>query len=239
LRQLVPWNPREAYDMKQAISRILDEGLFFELQPAFAPNILIGFGRLAGQPVGIVANQPNNASGVLDINASVKAARFVRLCDAFNIAIVTLVDVPGFLPGRAQEHGGIIRHGAKLLYAYSEASVPKLTVVLRKAYGGAYDVMGSKHLGADAVYAWPTAEIAVMGAAAAVKILFRNTNEGLKEKEKEYEELFASPLPAAQRGYIDGVIDPASTRDRLIADLKLLRDKQQKVLAKKHGNPPL
>lgn len=240
LRHLVPWNAAEAYDMKEAVRRIVDEGDFFEIMPEYAKNILVGFARLEGETVGIVGNQPLISSGVLDINASVKAARFVRFCDAFNIPLVTLVDVPGFLPGTTQEHGGIIRHGAKLLYAFAEATVPKLTVILRKAYGGAYDVMSSKHLRGDVNYAWPTAEIAVMGAAAAVEIIFKgHTKEEQAKRSDEYQAKFATPLPAAQRGYIDDVIDPAMTRAILCQDLKMLRGKRQTNPAKKHGNIPL
>lgn len=208
--------------------------------PEYAKNIIVGFARLGGQSVGIVANQPLVSSGVLDINCSVKAARFVRFCDAFGIPLVTLVDVPGFLPGTDQEHGGIIRHGAKLLYAYAEATVPKLTVITRKAYGGAYDVMSSQHLRGDANYAWPTAEIAVMGAKAAVKVLSRRqTTEEQQRSTEAYTAKFANPLSAAQRGYIDDIIEPAGTRSLLIKDLRLLRDKRQSNPWKKHGNIPL
>lgn len=208
--------------------------------PEYAKNILVGFARLAGQSVGIVANQPLVSSGVLDINSSVKAARFVRFCDAFGIPLITLVDVPGFLPGTEQEHAGVIRHGAKLLYAYAEATVPKLTVITRKAYGGAYDVMSSQHLRGDVNYAWPTAEIAVMGAKAAVKVLFRrHTAEEQQEKTEEYTAKFANPLSAAQRGYIDDIIEPAATRSHLIQDLRLLCGKKQSSPWRKHGNIPL
>ncbi|KAG2184512.1 hypothetical protein INT43_000421 [Umbelopsis isabellina] len=238
LDNIVPVDSTKAYDMKDVISRIGDENSFFELAPAYAKNIIIGFSRLNGQTVGIVANQPLVSSGVLDINASVKAARFVRFCDAFNVPLVTLVDVPGFLPGTGQEHGGIIRHGAKLLYAYCEATVPKLTVITRKAYGGAYDVMASKHLRGDVNVAWPTGEIAVMGAKGAVEIIFRNSTNR-EQAEKDYVEKFANPLPAAQRGFIDDVIMPSTTRRRLIEELSLLKDKKLSNPWKKHGNIPL
>lgn len=249
LKNLVPWNSTEAYDITEVIQRIVDEGNFFEIMPDYAKNIVIGFGRLNGQSIGIIGNQPLVSSGVLDINASVKAARFVRFCDAFHIPLLTLVDVPGFLPGTFQEHGGIIRHGAKLLYAYAEATVPKLTVILRKAYGGAYDVMSSKHLKGDVNYAWPTAEIAVMGAKAAVEIIFRGQGQD-KDKDKDgiskvssltdqYQSKFANPLPAARKGFIDDIIDPSNTRSILIKDLHLLHNKQQSVPWKKHGNIPL
>jgi propionyl-CoA carboxylase beta chain len=240
LKHLVPWNSTEAYDMKEAIRRIVDEEDFFEIMHEHAKNIVVGFARLNGQPIGIIGNQPLVSSGVLDINASVKAARFVRFCDAFHLPLLTLVDVPGFLPGTAQEHGGIIRHGAKLLYAYAEATVPKLTVILRKAYGGAYDVMSSKHLRGDVNYAWPTAEIAVMGAKAAVEVIFRGVDKKVQEeKTDEYQTKFANPMPAAQRGYIDDIIDPALTRSILIRDLQILRNKKQTNPWKKHGNIPL
>jgi propionyl-CoA carboxylase beta chain len=226
----------------------VDDGNFFELMPDFAKNILIGMARFNGKPVGIVANQPLISSGVLDINASVKAARFVRFCDAFNMPIVTLVDVPGFLPGTGQEHSGIIRHGAKLLYAYAEATVPKITVITRKAYGGAYDVMSSQHLRGDQNYAWPTAEIAVMGARGAVEILYRsqlggsNAADALEKKRaavSEYTAAFGNPLPAAQRGYIDDIIEPAKTRQIICEDLEMLSAKELKNPCKKHGNIPL
>ncbi len=208
--------------------------------PDYAKNIVVGLARLGGQPVGVVANQPLISSGVLDINASVKAARFVRFCDAFNIPLVTLVDVPGFLPGTAQEHNGIIRHGAKLLFAYAEATVPKLTVILRKAYGGAYDVMSSKHLRGDVNYAWPMAEIAVMGAKAAVEVIFRGRTPKEQAAQTEaYQRTFANALPAAKRGYIDDIIEPALTRAILISDLRLLRNKQQDNPWRKHSNIPL
>lgn len=240
LDNIIPWNPNEAYDMKEMVERLLDEGEFFEIMPDYAKNILIGFGRLGGRSVGIVANQPLVSSGVLDINSSVKAARFVRFCDAFNIPLVTLVDVPGFLPGTVQEYGGIIRHGAKLLYAYAEATVPKLTVIVRKAYGGAYDVMSSKHLRGDVNYAWPTAEIAVMGAKAAVDVIHRRrSNEEQAKLASEYQSLFSNPLPAAQRAFIDDIIEPSMTRSLLIRDLDELSTKIQSNPWKKHGNIPL
>jgi propionyl-CoA carboxylase beta chain len=237
LNDIIPWDSNQAYDCKEVINRIVDSGSFFEIMPEFAKNIVIGFARMNGQTVSIVSNQPLISSGVLDINSSIKAARWVRFCDAFNIPIVTFVDVPGFLPGTAQEYGGIIRHGAKLLYAYAEATVPKLTVIMRKAYGGAYDVMSSKHLRGDFNYAWPTAEIAVMGAKGAVEIIFKGKLQ--EQSEYEYIEKFANPLPAAQRGFIDDIIEPASTRLRLIQDLHLLKSKKQENPHKKHGNIPL
>lgn len=246
LDTLIPTDPTKPYDVREVIRRVVDQGEFFEIQETFAPNIVIGFARLGGYSVGIVANQPSVLAGVLDIDASEKAARFVRFCDAFNIPIVTFVDVPGFMPGTAQEHGGIIRSGAKLLYAYSEATVPKLTVVLRKAYGGAYDVMSSKHLRADINFAWPTAEIAVMGPEGAVKIVFRKEiaqAEDPKAKQDElvaqYRREFAHPYIAAARGYIDDVIEPRTTRPRLINALNMLANKRASLPPKKHGNIPL
>ncbi len=242
LDTLVPDNPNLPYDMHELIVKIADESDFFELQKDFAQNIIIGFIRLDGQTVGVVANQPMVLAGCLDSDSSRKAARFVRFCDAFNIPILTFVDVPGFLPGTAQEHGGIIKHGAKLLYAYGEATVPKLTVITRKAYGGAYDVMAPKHLRGDINYAWPSAQIAVMGAKGAVEILYR---KDLQDKEKiekhteEYEKNFANPFKAAEHGYIDDVIMPHSTRRRLCKALKLLQNKDLKNPWKKHGNLPL
>ena len=231
--------------MRDVINLIFDERLF-ELQPHWAKNIITGFTRLKGHPVGIVANQPAVLAGCLDIDASTKAARFVRFCDAFNIPIVTFVDVPGFLPGTAQEHGGIIRHGAKLLYAFSEASVPKLTVITRKAYGGAYDVMSSKHIRADLNVAWPTAEIAVMGSDGAVNIIFRKEIGEAEDPEKkhkeltdEYKEKFASPYIAAERGYIDRVIFPRDTRNELIVALERYGSKREEMPKRKHGNIPL
>jgi propionyl-CoA carboxylase beta chain len=248
LTTIVPENANAPYDVHEVIRRVLDAGEFLEVQPEWGPNIVIGFTRLGGRPVGVVANQPSVLAGCLDIVASEKAARFVRFCDAFNLPLVTFVDVPGFLPGTAQEYGGIIRHGAKLLYAYAEATVPKLTVILRKAYGGAYDVMCSKHLGGDLNFAWPTAEIAVMGADGAVNILFRREidkapaaeRDALRAKMvREYQAEFLNPYLAAERGYIDDVIDPSETRARLLAGLKLLAPKREERPAKKHGNEPL
>ena len=246
LLDVVPDNPNKPYDMHEVIRRIVDDGTFYEVQPLFAANIICGFAHLGGFSVGIVANQPAVLAGVLDINASVKAARFIRFCDAFNIPIVTLEDVPGFLPGVAQEHNGIIRHGAKLLYAYCEATVPKLTVITRKAYGGAYDVMSSKHIRGDFNVAWPTAEIAVMGPKGAVEILFRKEISESAEpdamteaKINEYREKFAHPYVAAGRGYLDDIIDPRDTRPRLIEALDTLRTKRDRNPPKKHGNIPL
>lgn len=242
LDTLVPPNPNKPYDIKELIVKVCDEGDFFELQPNHAGNIVIGFGRIEGRTVGFVANQPMVLAGCLDINSSKKAARFVRFCDAFNIPIVTFVDVPGFLPGVAQEHNGIIKHGAKLLFAYAEATVPKITVITRKAYGGAYDVMASKHLRGDLNYAWPTAEIAVMGAKGAVEIIFRKDigdAEKIAERTKEYEERFANPFVAASKGFIDEVIMPHSTRRRIAIGLRKLRNKQLENPWKKHDNIPL
>jgi propionyl-CoA carboxylase beta chain len=240
LDTLIPANANQPYDMHEVIRKVLDEGDFFEVQPAHAGNILTGFGRVEGRTVGVVANQPMVLAGVLDINSSKKAARFVRFCDAFEIPILTFVDVPGFLPGTAQEMGGIIKHGAKLLFAYAEATVPKITVITRKAYGGAYDVMASKHLRGDLNYAWPTAEIAVMGAKGAVEIIFRGrTPEEQAEKTREYEERFANPFVAASRGYIDEVIYPHSTRRRIALGLRKLRGKVLENPWKKHDNIPL
>ena len=245
LDSIIPNNSNEPYDMRDVINLIFDERLF-ELQPYWAKNIITGFTRLKGHPVGIVANQPAVLAGCLDIDASTKAARFVRFCDAFNIPIVTFVDVPGFLPGTEQEHGGIIRHGAKLLYAFSEASVPKLTVITRKAYGGAYDVMSSKHIRADLNVAWPTAEIAVMGSEGAVNIIFRkeigdaeDPTKKHKELTDEYKEKFASPYIAAERGYIDRVIFPRNTRNELIVALERYGSKREERPKRKHGNIPL
>jgi propionyl-CoA carboxylase beta chain len=242
LNTLVPDNPNKAYDMHELVERVVDEGDFFEVQPDYAKNIIIGFGRMEGHSVGIVANQPMHLAGCLDIDASRKAARFVRFCDAFNIPIISFVDVPGFLPGTHQEHNGIIKHGAKLLYAYAEATVPKITVITRKAYGGAYIVMSSKHLRGDINYAWPSAEIAVMGPKGAVEIIFRGDTNDPKETEQrieEYREKFASPFVAASRGYIDDVIRPQNTRWRLCRTLAILRQKEQDVPWKKHDNLPL
>ena len=246
LQTLVPEQPNKPYDMKAVLRSVLDDHYFFEVHAAFAPNIVVGFGRLGGRPVGIVANQPAHLAGCLDINASVKGARFVRFCDCFNIPIVTFEDVPGFLPGTAQEYGGIIRHGAKLLYAYCEATVPKLTVITRKAYGGAYDVMSSKHIRGDANFAWPSAEIAVMGPEGAVNVLYRREMEAAADpatfreaKIREYREKFANPYIAAERGYVDEVIEPRDTRARLCALLERLRTKRDANPPRKHGNIPL
>ncbi|OMJ09686.1 Propionyl-CoA carboxylase beta chain, mitochondrial [Smittium culicis] len=240
LNTLVPADSTKAYDIKIAIRRIADEDKFFEIQPDFAKNIVVGFARVGGKSVGIVANQPLVSSGVLDINASVKAARFVRFCDSFNIPIVTFVDVPGFLPGVKQEHSGIIREGAKLLFAYAECTVPKITIITRKAYGGAYDVMSSKHLRGDMNYAWPTAEIAVMGAKGAVEIIFRNKSGSSKEEaEAEYIDKFANPLPAATRGFLDDIILPSTTRQRIAEDLEILSTKKLANPWRKHSNMPL
>ncbi|MFI5411146.1 acyl-CoA carboxylase subunit beta [Kaistia sp. UC242_56] len=242
LDTLVPDNANKPYDIKELILKTVDEGDFFEIQAAFAKNIVTGFGRIEGRTVGFVANQPMVLAGVLDSDASRKAARFVRFCDAFSIPIVTFVDVPGFLPGTAQEYGGLIKHGAKLLFAYGEATVPKITVITRKAYGGAYDVMASKHLRGDLNYAWPSAQIAVMGAKGAVEIIFRAQNgdaEGLAARTKEYEDRFLSPFVAAERGYIDEVIMPHSTRRRIARGLRLLRNKSLENPWKKHDNIPL
>ncbi|KAJ3380133.1 hypothetical protein HDU92_006161 [Lobulomyces angularis] len=238
LNAIVPADSTKAYDIKDVIERIIDTNSFFEIAPDFAKNIVIGFARLDGQTVSIIANQPLISSGVLDINSSIKAARWVRFCDAFNIPLLTFVDVPGFLPGREQEHGGIIRNGAKLLYAYAEATVPKITIITRKAYGGAYDVMSSKHLKGDLNYSWPTGEIAVMGAKGAVEIIFRKSKDKA-QAEKDYINKFANPFPAAQRGFIDDVIVPSTTRSRIIQDLKMLKGKKNTTLWKKHGNVPL
>lgn len=242
LNTLIPENPNKPYDMMELVHRVVDEGDFFEIQPDFAKNIIVGFARMEGATVGIVANQPMEMAGVLDIDSARKAARFVRFCDAFNIPLISLVDVPGFLPGTAQEHNALITHGAKLLYAYAEATVPKITIITRKAYGGAYIVMSSKHLRGDVNYAWPTAEIAVMGPEGAVEILYKGvaeTPEEKKEKADEYREAFASPFAAAARGYLDDVIRPQNTRWRLCRSLDMLRDKQLENPWKKHDNLPL
>jgi len=245
---VVPEDSNAPYDVHRVIDRVLDVDSFLEVQAEWATNIVVGLARLAGHPVGVVANNPASLAGTLDINASSKAARFVRFCDAFNLPLVTLVDVPGFLPGTAQEHGGIIRHGAKLLYAYAEATVPMMTVILRKAYGGAYDVMCSKHLGGDLNLAWPTAEIAVMGAEGAVNVLYRRDLEKASAPEQatlrarltdEYRREFLNPYLAAERGYIDDVIDPAETRARLVSGLAILSSKRDDRPARKHGNVPL
>jgi len=242
LDSLIPDNPNKPYDMKELILKIVDESDFFEIQPEYAANIIIGFSRFEGQTVGVVANQPMVLAGCLDISSSVKAARFVRFCDCFNIPILTLVDVPGFMPGTSQEYGGIIKHGAKLLFAYAEATVAKITVITRKAYGGAYDVMSSKHLRGDLNFAWPSAEIAVMGPQGAVEIIFRQDlgdTEKLESRATEYRERFANPFIAGHRGYIDDVIMPHNTRMRVARGLRMLRNKQLENPKKKHGNIPL
>ena len=246
LDTLVPENPSKPYDMAEIIRAVVDDGYFFEVQEQFARNILVGFARLGGHSVGIVANQPSHLAGCLDINASVKGARFVRFCDAFNIPLITLVDVPGFLPGVDQEYGGIIKHGAKLLYAFAEATVPKLTLITRKAYGGAYDVMASKHIGADMNFAYPTGEIAVMGPDGAVNIIFRNelkeSDDPVSTKDElveNYRDTFANPFKAAELGYIDEIIMPVDTRPRLIQALEVLQNKRESLPPKKHGNIPL
>ena len=242
LDTLVPANPNQPYDMKELIVKVLDEGDFFELQPDYAKNIVTGFGRMEGATVGIIANQPMVLAGCLDIDSARKAARFVRFCDCFNIPILTFVDVPGFLPGTAQEYGGIIKHGAKLLFAYAEATVPKVTVITRKAYGGAYDVMSSKHLRGDLNYAWPSAEIAVMGPQGAVEIIFREDigdADKIERRTQEYREKFANPFVAGSLGFIDDVITPRNTRRRICRALRMLRNKQLENPWKKHSNIPL
>ena len=246
LNEIVPEASNQPYDMREVINHIVDDGYFFEVQELFAPNICVGFARLGGRAVGIVANQPAFLAGVLDINASVKGARFVRFCDCFNIPLVTFEDVPGFMPGVSQEHGGIITHGAKLVFAFAEATVPKLTVITRKAYGGAYCVMASKHIRTDVNFAWPSAEIAVMGAEGAVGILYRREISEAKDQEEarrarilELEDKFASPYVAAERGFIDEVIEPSKTRPKLIRALALLENKRETNPPKKHGNIPL
>jgi propionyl-CoA carboxylase beta chain len=246
LDTLIPDSPNQPYDMHTVIEHVLDDGEFLEVQPLYARNIVVGFGRVEGRSVGVVANQPLHLAGCLDIAASEKAARFVRTCDAFNIPILTFVDVPGFLPGTDQEWGGIIRRGAKLIYAYAEATVPKVTVITRKAYGGAYDVMGSKHLGADLNFAWPTAQIAVMGAQGAVNILYRQQLREAADPEaerarliEEYERTLANPYLAAERGYVDAVIRPSTTRAHIVRALRALRTKRETLPPKKHGNIPL
>jgi propionyl-CoA carboxylase beta chain len=246
LNTIIPDNPNKPYDMQEIIKYIVDDSNFFPVQEYFAMNIVVGFARLNGRSVGIVAQQPHTLAGVLDINSADKAARFVRFCDCFNIPIITFEDVPGFLPGVSQEHNGIIRHGAKLLYAYCEATVPKITVITRKAYGGAYDVMNSKHVRGDINFAWPTAEIAVMGAEGAVNILFKDEIDKAKDPEQrrkeliaEYTEKFANPYIAASRGYIDEVIEPRYTRAKLITALEMLKNKRDTNPPKKHGNIPL
>jgi propionyl-CoA carboxylase beta subunit len=248
LNTLVPEDPQKPYDMKDVIHAVVDDGYFFEVHEHFAKNIVVGFARLDGRPVGIVANQPASLAGVLDINASVKGARFVRFCDAFNIPLITFEDVPGFLPGTQQEFGGIIKHGAKLLFAFAEATVPKITVITRKAYGGAYCVMSSKHIRTDANFAWPSAEIAVMGPEGAVNIVYKREFEKAPESEREklrqekiaeFRDRFANPYVAAERGYIDAVIEPAETRARIITSLRALENKRDTNPRKKHGNIPL
>jgi propionyl-CoA carboxylase beta chain len=246
LNSIVPENPQKPYDMKEVIHSIVDDGNFFEVHRDFAKNLIVGFGRFAGRPVGIIAQQPSVLAGCLDIKSSVKGARFIRFCDAFNIPLLTLEDVPGFLPGVAQEHNGIITSGAKLLYAYCEATVPKVTVITRKAYGGAYDVMSSKHIRGDVNFAWPTAEIAVMGPEGAVNIIFKDELSKAKDPEKrrqfrisQYREKFANPYIAAEKGYLDDVIEPATTRMRVIKALELLKNKRERNFPRKHGNIPL
>jgi propionyl-CoA carboxylase beta chain len=246
LDSLIPDSPNQPYDIRAVVEAVVDDADFLEVQPLFAPNIVIGFGRVEGRSVGVVANQPLQLAGTLDIDASEKAARFVRTCDAFNLPVLTFVDVPGFLPGTDQEWNGIIRRGAKLIYAYAEASVPLITVITRKAYGGAYDVMGSKHLGADMNIAWPTAQIAVMGAQGAVNILYRNELRDAADPESrraelitEYEDTLANPFIAAERGYVDAVIAPHETRSEIVRSLRLLRTKRESLPPKKHGNIPL
>ncbi|HEY7755453.1 MAG TPA: carboxyl transferase domain-containing protein, partial [Actinomycetota bacterium] len=246
LTHLVPDSAKEPYDMHEVIRRVVDDGEFFEVFPFWAMNVVIGFARLDGRSIGIVANQPKVLAGTLDIDSSEKASRFVRFCDAFNVPIVTFVDVPGFLPGTDQEYHGIIRHGAKLLYAFAEATVPRLTVITRKAYGGAYLVMNSKHLRADVSFAWPTAEIAVMGPEGAVNVVFKKRIEKSEDPAgerasliQEYQGKFATPYIAAERGFIDDVIEPAETRPRLIRAIRMLSSKRETIPARKHGNIPL
>ncbi len=243
---MIPDNPNKPYDIRDVIHRIVDDGDFLEVQPLWAENIVCGLARLGGHPSGVVANNPKALAGTLDINSSVKAARFVRTCDAFNVPLVTLVDVPGFLPGTEQEWGGIIRHGAKLLYAYCEATVPKIALITRKAYGGAYDVMSSKHIRADFNFAWPTAEVAVMGPEGAVNIVFRKELEQADDPDarraeliQDYKDQFANPYTAAERGYIDDVIEPRRTRPVLISALEIALQKRERRPARKHGNIPL
>jgi len=242
LDTLVPGNPNKPYDMKELILKVVDDTDFFEIQPEYAKNIIVGVGRMAGHTIGVVANQPMVLAGCLDIKSATKAARFVRFCDCFNIPIITFVDVPGFMPGTAQEHGGIIKHGAKLLYAFAEATVPKITVITRKAYGGAYDVMSSKHLRGDVNFAWPSAEIAVMGPKGAVEIIFRQDigdPQKIAERTEEYRQKFANPFIAGHRGFIDDVIMPHGTRRRICRSLAMLRDKKLENPWRKHGNIPL
>jgi propionyl-CoA carboxylase beta chain len=246
LDTFIPDSANQPYDMHTVIESLVDDGEFLEVQARFAQNIIVGFGRVEGYPIGVVANQPMHFAGCLDIDASEKAARFVRMCDAFNLPVITLVDVPGFLPGVGQEHAGIIRRGAKLIYAYAEATVPKITIVTRKAFGGAYDVMGSKHLGADINVAWPTAQIAVMGAQGAANILHRRAIAAAADPDAwrarvvgEYEDTLVNPYIAAERGYIDSVIPPSHTRSYVVKSLRMLRNKRQTLPPKKHGNIPL
>jgi acetyl-CoA carboxylase carboxyltransferase component len=245
IEKIVPGDPTLPYDVKDVIRAVADGSDFFEIQELYARNMVIGFGRLGGKTVGFVANQPLEMAGVLDVDSSDKAARFIRYCDAFNIPVITFVDLPGYLPGVDQEHAGVIRHGAKILYAYSEATVPKLTVILRKAYGGGYIAMGSRHLRADFVFAWPTAEIAVMGPEGAANIIFRkeittaaNPDEVRRQKVEEYKEKFANPYVAASRGYVDSVIEPSETRKLLLHGLEVSEDKVVQMPKKKHGIPP-
>jgi len=246
LNTIIPDNPNKPYDIYEVIKSIVDDEDFLEVSKAFAQNIVVGFSRLNGHTIGIVANQPKVLAGVIDINASVKAARFVRFCDAFNVPLLVLEDVPGFLPGSNQEHNGIIRHGAKLLYAFAEATVPKITVIIRKAYGGAYCVMNSRHMRADIVYAWPMAEIAVMGPQGAVEVVFKNEVKNsedpkkmMEDKIQEYRDKFANPYAAAEKGYIDDIIEPRKTRFRLIRAYEMLATKKEHIPARKHGNIPL
>jgi len=246
LAAIIPDSPKKPYDIREIIARVFDNGDYFEIQPFYAKNMITCFARLGGHSVGIIANQPNEMAGVIDINASDKASRFIRFCDSFNIPLVTFTDTSGYLPGVAQEHGGIIRHGAKLLYAYSEATVPKLTVIIRKAYGGAYIAMCSRHLGADQVFAWPSAEIAVMGPEGAANIIFKKEIDEAQdpaaarmEKIEEYKRSFANPYKAAARGYVDDVIDPALTRIKLVSAVKMLHGKRESRPDKKHGNIPV
>ncbi|MCB5255017.1 MAG: acyl-CoA carboxylase subunit beta [Candidatus Cloacimonadaceae bacterium] len=246
LNDVIPDSPNKPYDILDVVYSIMDDGEFLQVMGNFAQNIVVGFGRLNSHSVGVVANQPRILAGVLDIDASIKAARFVRFCDAFNIPLVVLEDVPGFLPGTSQEHNGIIRNGAKLLYAFAEATVPKITVILRKAYGGAYCVMNSRHMRADLVYAWPSAEIAVMGPQGAVEVIFRkeakasdNPKQVLKDREAEYRDKFSNPYRAAERGYVDDIIEPSTTRFRLIRALEMLANKKDSIPPRKHGNIPL
>jgi propionyl-CoA carboxylase beta chain len=246
LNDIIPANPNQPYDIRDVISNVIDTDTFFEVHKNFAENIVVGFARIAGRSIGIVANQPSYLAGVLDIHASTKAARFVRFCDSFNVPLLVFEDVPGFLPGTDQEWNAIITNGAKLLYAFCEATVPRITVITRKAYGGAYDVMNSKHIGADMNYAWPTAEIAVMGAKGAAEIIFKKEiseasdhEAKLKEKEKAYTDMFANPYKAAERGYVDEVIRPDETREKLIKAFRMLENKVAVLPKKKHGNIPL